>query len=76
MLTLLNKKDMTAVRYLVSNVILLLIPMVFLSASCDNGQYFSDKAGAVEMFEKAQISLSKVKNILCDGGYIGKSFCG
>jgi transposase len=26
------------------------------------------------MFEKAQTSLSKVKNILCDGGYIGSPF--
>jgi transposase len=34
----------------------------------------SDKAGAVEMFDRAQASLSNMKNILCDGGYKGQSF--
>jgi transposase len=34
----------------------------------------SDKAGAVEMFDRAQASLPNVKNILCDGGYIGQPF--
>lgn len=34
----------------------------------------SDKAGAIEMIEFSQFSLSRVSNILCDGGYIGKPF--
>lgn len=34
----------------------------------------SDKAGAIEMIEFSQSSLSHVSNILCDGGYIGKPF--
>jgi transposase len=34
----------------------------------------SDKAGAVEMFEKARTFLPRVENILCDGGYIGQPF--
>lgn len=34
----------------------------------------SDKAGAIEMIEFSRFSLSRVSNILCDGGYIGKPF--
>lgn len=34
----------------------------------------SDKAGALAMLESNQASLSRVVNILCDGGYSGKPF--
>lgn len=34
----------------------------------------SDKAGAIKMIEFHRNSLSRVSNILCDGGYIGKPF--
>lgn len=34
----------------------------------------SDKAGAFEMVENNLPSLSHVVNVLCDGGYIGRSF--
>lgn len=34
----------------------------------------SDKAGALEMIEISESSLSHVVNLLCDGGYVGKAF--
>ena len=34
----------------------------------------SDKAGALAMLESNQASLSRIVNILCDGGYSGKPF--
>lgn len=34
----------------------------------------SDKAGAREMLENNKNSLSRVVNVLCDGGYTGKPF--
>ena len=34
----------------------------------------SDKAGALEMVEVGKASLSHVVRILCDGGYVGKTF--
>lgn len=34
----------------------------------------SDKAGALEMMGNSRASLSRVVNVLCDGGYIGKPF--
>ncbi|MDR0691037.1 MAG: transposase [Streptococcaceae bacterium] len=36
----------------------------------------SDKAGAIEMFDHDQAFLPNVKNILCDGSYIGQPFAG
>lgn len=35
---------------------------------------FPDRAGALQAFSLQQTSLSAVKNVLADGGYIGKKF--
>lgn len=34
----------------------------------------TDRVGALEMFQANKDNLSKVKNILCDGGYTGEAF--
>jgi transposase len=34
----------------------------------------TDRNGAVEMFSQAELSLSTLKKVLCDGGYIGEDF--
>jgi transposase len=49
--------------------------MVFLM-QFRKGSEYSDKAGAIKMFERSReyASLPKVKNILLDGGYIGQPF--
>ncbi|MDR1013108.1 MAG: hypothetical protein LBL38_02455 [Lactobacillales bacterium] len=64
---------MPEILFLPLSVISLLAPMAFCMQFRKSSEY-SDKASALEIFEKARFSLPKVQNILCNGGYISKPF--
>ena len=36
--------------------------------------YVTDRAGALAMFEQSRADLSRVQNVMADGGYTGKPF--